>query len=504
MINTGKITKEFDTILAALTPSQYRPYYQKWKGKIPFIDIADIMEYQDRYISAYVRKNLPKEIDRRLRLAFDDEINKDENELLYDAVVDQIMENYNFYYEKAVRDNWDLRIEKPITEYKKSDPDLVDAIIIFILENCYFRHIPAFQEFVSDHKHELTKFVEREMEDDAMEYFERSIIPRLQGIGKVKRDISHLYDSLFGRKYRIELDIEITAEDIADAPENEKSVNSIYHSFEDVADNIRAVICEYYRLLGKENEVADVSRSLSMNLFKAKTNYSLGLYENLAGNKRRIGAMFKTIKEKNPGWSYGNMSVEDIEKMFNNRQKPFKGKIIISRHPYDIIGMSTDRGWTSCMNLKTGEYKHFVESSLMNGVLIAYLSNPKDTIPFTKIPGESKEDTQERKTRFDAALKRRTIKGKSNLNINHPSSRLLIKPYIRDGEELDIANPNFILVTSEQYGVIYKKFADIVQKWFNENWNSKITRQGTTETYNFSESMYMEPNDEPYIISDLL
>ena len=33
---------------------------------------------------------------------------------------------------------------------------------------------------------------------------------------------------------------------------------------------------------------------------------------------------------------------------------------VISRHPYDIAGQSTDRGWTSCMNLKNGGYNNYV------------------------------------------------------------------------------------------------------------------------------------------------
>ena len=34
--------------------------------------------------------------------------------------------------------------------------------------------------------------------------------------------------------------------------------------------------------------------------------------------------------------------------------------MVISKHPYDIGGMSTNRSWTSCMNLRGGENSNYV------------------------------------------------------------------------------------------------------------------------------------------------
>jgi ankyrin repeat protein len=65
-------------------------------------------------------------------------------------------------------------------------------------------------------------------------------------------------------------------------------------------------------------------------------------------------------------------------------------EIVISRHPYDIAGMSSDRNWTSCMNLGTcgivykdkkqsshGKQK-YVQAAVKKGTLIAYLITKDD------------------------------------------------------------------------------------------------------------------------------
>ena len=56
---------------------------------------------------------------------------------------------------------------------------------------------------------------------------------------------------------------------------------------------------------------------------------------------------------------------------------------VISRHPYDIIGVSTRRNWTSCIDLHEKEYKglhlHGKFKDLLNGGgLAAYLINKED------------------------------------------------------------------------------------------------------------------------------
>lgn len=132
-------------------------------------------------------------------------------------------------------------------------------------------------------------------------------------------------------------------------------------------------------------------------------------------------------------------------KKFNNDNsrslsKSLKGEqpiVVISRHPYDIAGMSTDRNWTSCKDLardgnykKQGEYSDSVkdESKL---ALIAYLIRADDK------------------------------------NIKQPLMRVLIVPYENKAGKI------LMHVPSLTYGDANKEvssiFIDTVKKWLDDN-----------------------------------
>jgi len=60
-----------------------------------------------------------------------------------------------------------------------------------------------------------------------------------------------------------------------------------------------------------------------------------------------------------------------------NYVKPQECLICVSRHPYDIIGSSTGRGWTSCFDFDKKENTFFTEK-MKQGCLVAYLISKKD------------------------------------------------------------------------------------------------------------------------------
>lgn len=66
----------------------------------------------------------------------------------------------------------------------------------------------------------------------------------------------------------------------------------------------------------------------------------------------------------------------------NTLKKTDDLQIVISRHPYDIIGMSTNRGWTTCHDLNdkryNGNHLHNIANNLRGGCLIAYLIRKND------------------------------------------------------------------------------------------------------------------------------
>ncbi len=101
--------------------------------------------------------------------------------------------------------------------------------------------------------------------------------------------------------------------------------------------------------------------------------------------------------------------------------------VVISRHPYDVIGMSFDRGWTSCMNLKDSLGKEFLKEAVKAGVLVSYLVKATDA------------------------------------NINNPIARILLVPYHREAG-------GTVLMPDGSYGDAPASFRKIVStfcQWAN-------------------------------------
>ena len=106
------------------------------------------------------------------------------------------------------------------------------------------------------------------------------------------------------------------------------------------------------------------------------------------------------------------------------KQKSGAMTVVFSRHPYDVAGMSTDRGWTSCMNLIDGVNKHYVDKDVKAGSLIAYLVDAND------------------------------------LNIQSPKARILMRVFRAKGR--------IGLFPSGVYGTASDAFALTVSKWCSE------------------------------------
>ena len=117
--------------------------------------------------------------------------------------------------------------------------------------------------------------------------------------------------------------------------------------------------------------------------------------------------------------------------------------IVISRHPYDIYGMSTNRMWTSCMDLKkTSEDAElgntsFIPKEVEKGTLIAYLTPKTELNSFGKV------------------------------SLKKPVSRVLLKPMYNDSQELGYA-------LSKTYGGIVDRFNEFLINWMDINFNDKI------------------------------
>lgn len=148
---------------------------------------------------------------------------------------------------------------------------------------------------------------------------------------------------------------------------------------------------------------------------------------------------------------------EELKKLFDNdparRQvvTASRGKklVCISMHPYDIAGMSTDRGWTSCMNLNDGVNKKYVAKDVKANTLIAYLVDANDK------------------------------------NINRPISRVLAKSFTDKKK------------TVQSYGVEYaypdasdRIFIRAVQSWLDEHINPTLEGTSGTQVLTLDKSLY--------------
>lgn len=112
----------------------------------------------------------------------------------------------------------------------------------------------------------------------------------------------------------------------------------------------------------------DILRFLESQKLKI-VSYTEGLCEMPDGRCKRIGS----VLAKHP----------ELKKMFDqdpNRQAQALTKylVVISRRPHDILGMSFDREWSSCMNIDTNTGRKFLARDLKAGTLVAYLIKNSD------------------------------------------------------------------------------------------------------------------------------
>lgn len=166
-------------------------------------------------------------------------------------------------------------------------------------------------------------------------------------------------------------------------------------------------------------------------------DYAKGICVDKDGRDIKIGRLFVKLGREDLLKAY-----EDSK---NNTLKDTEYTVVISRHPYDIIGQSTGRGWSSCMDINDPRYeKKFVETwyglskQLKQGHLVSYLLRKNDR------------------------------------NIKNPISRIMIVrnswPY-GSFSSTDKSSP--LKVDDHIYGVKVKEHSDLLKKWvdsFNQ-WN---------------------------------
>jgi hypothetical protein len=172
----------------------------------------------------------------------------------------------------------------------------------------------------------------------------------------------------------------------------------------------------------------DVSEHLEDKGFQVdKDDYHKGITHSYGDTSRRRPLKIGKVLEQ-------TKAPEDIKKAY--MKDPYRGAAkashlvaTASRHPFDVAGMSTDRGWTSCMNLTDPRpHKNKLKEDLDRGTHVAYLHHKTDT------------------------------------TISHPVSRVAMKPFHSSTGDHTILRPERKL-----YGMENPDFHKSVANWAKTN-----------------------------------
>lgn len=207
-------------------------------------------------------------------------------------------------------------------------------------------------------------------------------------------------------------------------------------------------------------------------------NYVAGTAVKVNGDDGRV---FNIGKLLNKYTSVKNMFDSDPQRASQSGYM-----VVISCHPYDILGMSTGRHWdmTSCMRLATkkngdnaGVNAGLMLNDIEQGTLVAYVV--ENSAPHEK-ELKALQKTKQRDEETVAKIGKLSARVHKAKNIESPISRLLIKPFY--SEDGDVA----YRIELAAYGNNVPGFKETVKKWLakvNENVN-------LSKEYKLGEGLY--------------
>ena len=219
----------------------------------------------------------------------------------------------------------------------------------------------------------------------ATEFLIEALTP--EQIAKLYKDLgseydANIHDNVFNGKSRIYAPLEVQPSDSG------KEISSTQKELQNAISNLGYEIDDYKHGLAKKS--SDPSKKI------------------------KIG---KLIKDK----KLLNKFANDPIRAATRQASPLE--VVFSRDPIDIAGMSTDRGWVSCMDLDDGPTVNnkYIPADIKNGAIIAYLIRENDK------------------------------------NIDNPLARILIKPYYYKN--------HMVLFPDNAYGTNVAGFREVVDKF---------------------------------------
>ena len=195
-----------------------------------------------------------------------------------------------------------------------------------------------------------------------------------------------------------------------------------------------------------------------------KIDYKNGYFFDEQDRPIKIAKLFLKLHKEQP-----QLELDKLIKNFNeDRLRDGNTKIdydhlmiCITKNPIDVLNQSTDRKWTSCMNLHNkGEQKCYVPEDIKEGTILAYLIESKD------------------------------------IKIQDPLARLAIKPY-----KGSLKEETFLKVSNNCYDVLYGSFVESMREEFQKQTedyiekyhNSKLKQQ--ENIYNLSSNLYRDEGE---------
>ena len=229
-----------------------------------------------------------------------------------------------------------------------------------------------------------------------------------------------------------------------------------------------------YRLImpyETEREISvpqEIEAYLDENGFKI-TDYQRGMALDKYGRATKIGKVLKKNQE--------------LLNLFNtDESRSGKGETryaVISRHPSDIIAMSTGQGWTSCMNLDFGMYKDHIPAEVENGSVVAFEFIPKKDISDTVVFRQNGKMVEQPRSKMMVTIDGKNIRGIA-------TGRILLKLF-----ESTVYNGEYMFHRECVYGTPTAIFEDIVTEW--AHWaNDILTRDSKSGVYKLPYDSYQD------------
>jgi hypothetical protein len=213
--------------------------------------------------------------------------------------------------------------------------------------------------------------------------------------------------------------------------------------------------------------------------------------------------------------------------------------VCISRHPYDIAGSDTDRGWSNCMTISISDQKSVSSSELLKARSSLNLLKKEEEdlsekeedlinkidrirINWTTANDEDSDEALELEDKlYDIQHELDSIRHeidqleynngigvpflmndikegsliayliyKNDKNINKPIANLNIKPYINSKDKSDIV----LLSDEKMYGQGSESFKNTIDKWLEEVNGKKVKKDGV---YHLNPDVYND--DRNYV-----